>query len=50
MFLVVEFGAAELFLEKFRNALNSFVAFLGDGFAGRGKSNRQKDEIANHSR
>jgi hypothetical protein len=50
MFFGFEFGAAELSLEKFRNALKFFVVFLGDGFAGRGNDHRQKDEIGNDSR
>jgi hypothetical protein len=44
-----EFCAAELSLEKFRNALNFFVVSFGDGYAGRGKNRRQKEEIENQS-
>src|ERR1019366_2318112 len=50
-FIGFEFGAAELSLEKFRNALNSVCLFVGRrAGTGRGNYNRQKDELVNHSR
>jgi hypothetical protein len=48
---IFEFGAAELSLEKFRNALNVFYCFFGKRtLTGRGIYNRQKDENMNCSR
>lgn len=44
-----EFGAAELSLEKFRNALN-WLRFGSRACVRRGKNFRQKDERLKHSR
>jgi len=44
-----EFGAAELSLEKFRNALNSCCCFGSRTTIHRENNYRQKDELVKHS-
>jgi hypothetical protein len=46
---IFEFGAAELSLEKFRNALNLHSCFGSRTTIHRGKNDRQKDELVKHS-
>jgi len=46
---IFEFGAAELSLEKFRNALNLFYCFGSRTTIYREQNDRQKDELVKHS-